>query len=115
MKNLFSFWIICLLVLLLAGCTTSNAQSPTPSSAPTQTQIANQAVQPSVTSTSTTTASTTMIPLQDALGDLQPQDVFQNFYAITQIPRPSGYMDQIRPFLVSFGQQLALETVAVRF
>jgi dipeptidase D len=51
------------------------------------------------------------IPFKDALGDLEPQDVFQNFYDITQVPRPSGHMDQIREFLVSFGQDLGLETV----
>ncbi len=55
--------------------------------------------------------SSEMVPLKDALPYLQPQDVFQNFYDITQIPRPSGYMDQIRPFLVRFGQSLGLETV----
>jgi dipeptidase D len=51
------------------------------------------------------------IPLKDALGDLEPQDVFQNFYDITQVPRPSGHMDHIREFLVNFGQGLGLETV----
>jgi dipeptidase D len=51
------------------------------------------------------------IPLKDALGDLEPQDVFQNFYDITQVPRPSGHMDQIREFLVNFGQELGLETL----
>jgi len=51
------------------------------------------------------------IPLKSALGDLEPQDVFQNFYDITQVPRPSGHMDQIREFLVNFGQGLGLETI----
>ena len=51
------------------------------------------------------------IPLEDALGDLEPQDVFQNFYTITQVPRPSGHMDRMREFLVSFGQELGLETI----
>ncbi len=50
------------------------------------------------------------LSLKDALGDLEPKDVFQNFHDITQIPRPSGHMDQIREFLVSFGQELGLET-----
>ena len=52
-----------------------------------------------------------LIPLEEALPNLQPQDVFQHFYDITQIPRPSGHMDQIREFLVSFGQGLGLETL----
>lgn len=51
------------------------------------------------------------IALKDALGDLEPQDVFQNFYDITQIPRPSGHMEGIQAFLVSFGQGLGLETL----
>jgi dipeptidase D len=71
---------------------------------------ATPATQAATPVTTPAAASTTMIPLKDALGDLQPQDVFQNFYDITQVPRPSGYMDQIRPFLVSFGQELGLET-----
>jgi dipeptidase D len=51
------------------------------------------------------------IPLKEALGDLEPQDVFQNFYDITQIPRTSGHTEEIRAFLVSFGQDLGLETI----
>jgi dipeptidase D len=51
------------------------------------------------------------VGLKDALATLAPQDVFQNFYDITQVPRPSGHMDQIREFLVNFGQELGLETV----
>ena len=50
------------------------------------------------------------IPLQDALPSLTPQDVWQNFYDITQVPRPSGHMDQIRAFLVDFGNGLNLDT-----
>jgi dipeptidase D len=51
------------------------------------------------------------IPLKDAFADLEPQGVFQNFYDITQVPRPSGHTDQIREFLVDFGQELGLETL----
>ena len=50
------------------------------------------------------------IPLKDALPSMAPQDVWQNFYNITQVPRPSGHMDQIRAFLVDFGKGLNLET-----
>ena len=50
------------------------------------------------------------IPLKDALPSLSPQDVWQNFYNITQVPRPSGHMDQIRTFLVNFGKGLNLDT-----
>jgi dipeptidase D len=48
--------------------------------------------------------------LKDALLSLAPQDVWQNFYDITQVPRPSGHMDQIRTFLVNFGKGLKLDT-----
>jgi dipeptidase D len=50
------------------------------------------------------------VPLQEALESLEPQAVFENFYAITQVPRPSGHMDKIRAFLVDFGNNLGLET-----
>ncbi len=53
----------------------------------------------------------TVYPLEDTLDTLLPQDVFQNFYDITQVPRPSGSMDKIREFLVTFGQTLGLETI----
>ena len=50
------------------------------------------------------------IPLKDALPSMTPQDVWQNFYDITQVPRPSGHDDQIRTFLVNFGKGLKLDT-----
>ncbi len=50
------------------------------------------------------------IPLKDALPSLTPPDVWQNFYDITQVPRPSGHDDQIRALLVDFGKGLNLET-----
>ena len=51
------------------------------------------------------------IPLKDALGTLEPRDVWQNFYDLTQIPRPSGQVAQVREFLVQFGKDLGLETI----
>jgi dipeptidase D len=44
--------------------------------------------------------------LKDALPSLAPEDVWQNFYDITQMPRPSGHDDQIRTFLVNFGKRV---------
>ena len=61
--------------------------------------------------TNTPSSPVANVPLKDALANLEPQDVFQNFYDITQIPRPSGNTDQIRDFLVKFGQGLGLETI----
>jgi len=66
---------------------------------------------PAASGTDTPSGSESNIPLKDALRDLAPLDVFQNFYDITQVPRPSGHMDQIREFLVNFGQGLGLETL----
>jgi dipeptidase D len=50
------------------------------------------------------------VPLKDALADLAPQEVWQNFYNLTQIPRPSQHLEPVREFLVQFGQDLGLET-----
>jgi dipeptidase D len=52
-----------------------------------------------------------MVPLAQAIDQLQPQDVFRNFSDITQVPRPSGHTDEIRAFLVAFGEGLGLETI----
>ena len=42
--------------------------------------------------------------------DLAPQNVWKHFYSLTQIPRPSGHMEKITEFLVSFGNSLGLKT-----
>ena len=57
------------------------------------------------------TAETTRMPLKDAVADMDPQDVWQNFYELTQIPRPSHHEEQVRDYLVQFGQGLELETI----
>ena len=51
---------------------------------------------------------------KDAQSSLEPADVFQNFYDITQIPRPSGHIDQIREFLVNFGEGLGWRPSSTR-
>ena len=35
--------------------------------------------------------------------DLEPQSVWRNFYALTQIPRPSGHTERVAQYLVEFG------------
>ena len=93
----FQFLLVSLAILLvLTGC---GQPYPAPTS------------EPAAPATPESAAPATMVPLKDALSDLQPQDVFQNFYDITQVPRPSGTMDEIRSFLVDFGQGLGLETI----
>ena len=37
--------------------------------------------------------------------DLTPKVVWKNFYALTQIPRPSGHTEQVAQFLVDFAKQ----------
>ena len=42
--------------------------------------------------------------------DLNPQRVWKNFYALTQIPRPSKHEEKVAAFLVKFGKDLGLES-----
>ena len=42
--------------------------------------------------------------------NLNPQCVWKNFYALTQVPRPSGHVEKIQQFLLDFGQQAGVET-----
>lgn len=41
---------------------------------------------------------------------LAPQNVWKHFHSLTQIPRPSGHVEQVTEFLVNFGKQLGLES-----
>ena len=41
---------------------------------------------------------------------LAPQNVWKHFYSLTQIPRPSGYMQPVTEFLLNFGKKLGLES-----
>lgn len=43
--------------------------------------------------------------------NLEPKAVWEFFYQLTQIPRPSKHEDQIQDFMVKFGQDLGLETI----
>jgi dipeptidase D len=51
------------------------------------------------------------VPLKDAVAGMAPQAVWQNFYDLTQVPRPSHHEEQVRAFLVQFGEGLGLETI----
>ena len=51
------------------------------------------------------------IPLEQAVESLKPKDVWENFYNLTQVPRPSHHEEKVRDFLVEFGKDLDLETV----
>ncbi|MDE5418783.1 aminoacyl-histidine dipeptidase [Labilibaculum sp. DW002] len=42
---------------------------------------------------------------------LEPKAIWENFYSLTQIPRPSKHEDEIQAFMVKFGEDLGLETI----
>nr|CAI29416.1 aminoacyl dipeptidase [Segatella albensis] len=41
---------------------------------------------------------------------LKPQAVWEYFYDLTQIPRPTGQMDEVTKYVFDFGKRLGLET-----
>lgn len=50
--------------------------------------------------------------MSEEIRKLKPADMWENFYAITQIPRPSKHEERITAFMVEFGKKLGLETTA---
>ena len=43
--------------------------------------------------------------------NLSPQPVWGYFYDLTQIPRPTGHMEAVTRFMITFGNELGLETL----
>lgn len=43
--------------------------------------------------------------------NLQPKSLWENFYSLTQIPRPSGKKKEVSDFLADYGRSLGLETL----
>ncbi|MBQ1874670.1 MAG: aminoacyl-histidine dipeptidase [Paludibacteraceae bacterium] len=43
--------------------------------------------------------------------NLEPKGLWESFYALTQIPRPSGKKEEVAAFLVNYGKSLGLETL----
>lgn len=43
--------------------------------------------------------------------NIEPKEVWQHFYSLTQVPRPSKHEDKIQEFMVKFGNDLGLETI----
>ncbi|MBR6197887.1 MAG: aminoacyl-histidine dipeptidase [Bacteroidaceae bacterium] len=43
------------------------------------------------------------------ISELNPQAVWRNFYALTQIPRPSGHVEKVAQFLVDFAKKNGAE------
>jgi dipeptidase D len=42
---------------------------------------------------------------------LEPKGLWESFYSLTQIPRPSGHCKEVAAFLVNYGKSLGLETL----
>ena len=47
--------------------------------------------------------------MNNDIQNLQPQCIWKNFYALTQVPRPSGHLEKIQQFLLEFGKQAGVE------
>ena len=45
------------------------------------------------------------------ISELTPTRVWKHFYALTQIPRPSGHEEKVVAFMKKFGEDLGLETI----
>ena len=43
--------------------------------------------------------------------NLQPAEIWTNFYALTQIPRPSKHEEEVIAYMKKFGEDLGLETL----
>lgn len=48
--------------------------------------------------------------MSDAIKNLKPAEVWEHFYTLTQIPRPSKHEAQATKYLEEFGKKLGLET-----
>ena len=43
--------------------------------------------------------------------NLEPKSLWENFYSLTQIPRPSGKKEAVSAFVANYGRSLGLETI----
>jgi dipeptidase D len=49
--------------------------------------------------------------MSNEISKLSPVEVWENFYQLTRIPRPSHHEEQVRKFIANFGKDLGLETI----
>lgn len=49
--------------------------------------------------------------MSDDIRKLEPKALWENFYQLTQVPRPSKHEDAIQAFMMEFGENLDLETI----
>ena len=54
-----------------------------------------------------------LLPLNDKtmgeIKNLKPECIWQNFDALTQVPRPSGHLDKVQQFLLDFAKRVGVE------
>ncbi len=48
--------------------------------------------------------------MSEEIRNLKPKALWENFYQLTQVPRPSKHEDAIQAFMMEFGEKLGLET-----
>ena len=41
--------------------------------------------------------------------NLQPECIWRNFDALTQVPRPSGHLEKVQQFLLDFAKRVGVE------
>lgn len=41
--------------------------------------------------------------------NLKPEGIWRNFYALTQVPRPSGHLEKVQQFLLDFAKKVGVE------
>lgn len=63
-----------------------------------------------INSTKDNNNNSSRVSLGDAMDFLVPKGVWENFYNLTQVPRPSHGEERISAYLANFGRDLALET-----
>ena len=49
--------------------------------------------------------------MSNEISKLAPGEVWENFYQLTRIPRPSHHEEEVRKFIADFGKGLGLETI----
>lgn len=47
--------------------------------------------------------------MEKTIKELNPQIVWNNFYLLTQVPRPSGHLEKIQQFLLSWAEERGIE------
>ncbi len=51
------------------------------------------------------------VPLADSWATMESSSVWQHFYELTQVPRPSHHEEKATAFVADFGRSLGLETI----